>query len=162
MVTLCIYTGDNNEDTEFLYYMNEGVYGPFSCKLLGNSIGAPSVHKVSRSPPKRVNPIQEWMKDLIAAPVKHGKGVMHYEYLRWQNPNWCRQWMILSPFKTLQRLILSWGIQTQQCSLEVTRKSKRLRVILKKLLATYLWLMIHLLIFALLPHNQKITRTDTN
>ncbi|XP_008329972.1 antizyme inhibitor 1b [Cynoglossus semilaevis] len=37
--------GDNNEDTEFLYYMNEGVYGPFSCKLLGNSIAAPSVHK---------------------------------------------------------------------------------------------------------------------
>ncbi|XP_028254985.1 antizyme inhibitor 1b [Parambassis ranga] len=37
--------GENNEDTEFLYYMNEGVYGPFSRKLLGNSIAAPSVHK---------------------------------------------------------------------------------------------------------------------
>ncbi|XP_034747970.1 antizyme inhibitor 1b [Etheostoma cragini] len=37
--------GVNNEDTEFLYYMNEGVYGPFSCKLLGNSIAAPSVRK---------------------------------------------------------------------------------------------------------------------
>ncbi|XP_030596603.1 antizyme inhibitor 1b [Archocentrus centrarchus] len=37
--------GDNNEDTEFLYYMNEGVYGPFDRKLLGNSIAAPSVHK---------------------------------------------------------------------------------------------------------------------
>ncbi|CAI5690675.1 antizyme inhibitor 1b [Oreochromis niloticus] len=37
--------GENNEDTEFLYYMNEGVYGPFGRKLLGNSIPAPSVHK---------------------------------------------------------------------------------------------------------------------
>ncbi|XP_029299799.1 antizyme inhibitor 1b [Cottoperca gobio] len=37
--------GVNNEDTEFLYYMNEGVYGPFSRKLLGKSIAAPSVHK---------------------------------------------------------------------------------------------------------------------
>uniref|UniRef100_A0A3Q0RVD5 Antizyme inhibitor 1b n=1 Tax=Amphilophus citrinellus TaxID=61819 RepID=A0A3Q0RVD5_AMPCI len=35
-------------DTEFLYYMNKGVYGPFDRKLLGNSIAAPSVHKVSR------------------------------------------------------------------------------------------------------------------
>uniref|UniRef100_A0A3Q2WCY5 Antizyme inhibitor 1b n=1 Tax=Haplochromis burtoni TaxID=8153 RepID=A0A3Q2WCY5_HAPBU len=34
-------------DTEFLYYMNEGVYGPFGRKLLGNSIPAPSVHKVT-------------------------------------------------------------------------------------------------------------------
>ncbi len=54
----CIYTGENNEDAEFLYYMNEGVYGPFSRKLLGNSIAAPSVHKVSRPPSKGVNPIQ--------------------------------------------------------------------------------------------------------
>lgn len=51
MISNYIYTGENNEDTEFLYYMNEGVYGPFSCKLLGNSIAAPSVHKVSRPPP---------------------------------------------------------------------------------------------------------------
>lgn len=54
-----VYVGENNEDTEFLYYMNEGVYGPFSHKLLGNSITAPSVHKVSRPPPKGVNPIQD-------------------------------------------------------------------------------------------------------
>ncbi|XP_041867853.1 antizyme inhibitor 1b [Melanotaenia boesemani] len=37
--------GEKNEDTECLYYMNEGVYGPFSHKLLGNIIAAPSVHK---------------------------------------------------------------------------------------------------------------------
>lgn len=30
--------------------MNEGVYGPFSCKLLGNSVAAPSVLKVRRPP----------------------------------------------------------------------------------------------------------------
>lgn len=58
MVVHSIYTGVNNEDTDFLYHMNEGVYGPFSRKLLGNSIAAPSVHKVSRPPPKRVNLIQ--------------------------------------------------------------------------------------------------------
>ena len=40
----------NNDNPEFLYYMNEGVYGPFNQKLLGNTIAAPSVHKVSRSP----------------------------------------------------------------------------------------------------------------
>lgn len=44
------YPDENNEGTEFLYYMNEGIYGPFSCKLMGNSISAPSVHKVSRQP----------------------------------------------------------------------------------------------------------------
>ena len=49
-VTHYSFTGENNEDTEFLYYMNEGVYGPFSRKLVGNSITAPSVHKVSRPP----------------------------------------------------------------------------------------------------------------
>lgn len=37
--------GEKTEDTECLYYMNEGVYGPFSHKLLGNIIAAPSVHK---------------------------------------------------------------------------------------------------------------------
>ncbi|XP_077404782.1 antizyme inhibitor 1b [Vanacampus margaritifer] len=37
--------GDNGEDAEFLYYMNEGVYGPFGVKLLGNAIAAPAVHK---------------------------------------------------------------------------------------------------------------------
>lgn len=49
-LTRCFYPDENNEGTEFLYYMNEGIYGPFSCKLLGNSISAPSVHKVSRQP----------------------------------------------------------------------------------------------------------------
>ncbi|XP_054620408.1 antizyme inhibitor 1b isoform X2 [Dunckerocampus dactyliophorus] len=37
--------GDNSDDTEFLYYMNEGVYGPFGIKLLGSAVAAPSVHK---------------------------------------------------------------------------------------------------------------------
>lgn len=44
---LYINSGEKREDTEFLYYMNEGVYGPFSHKLLGNTIAAPSLHKVS-------------------------------------------------------------------------------------------------------------------
>uniref|UniRef100_A0A8C6TNK9 Antizyme inhibitor 1b n=1 Tax=Neogobius melanostomus TaxID=47308 RepID=A0A8C6TNK9_9GOBI len=44
----CPWDDGNNDNTEFLYYMNEGVYGPFSQKLLGNTIAAPSVHKVSR------------------------------------------------------------------------------------------------------------------
>lgn len=52
--------GDNNEDTEFLYYMNEGVYGPFSCKLLGNSIGAPSVHKHALCAEEAVYPSSLW------------------------------------------------------------------------------------------------------
>lgn len=43
---MCVLSGDNGEDAEFLYYMNEGVYGPFGVKLLGNAIAAPSVHKV--------------------------------------------------------------------------------------------------------------------
>ncbi|XP_077362869.1 antizyme inhibitor 1b [Festucalex cinctus] len=37
--------GDDGEDAEFQYYMNEGVYGPFGVKLLGNAIAAPAVHK---------------------------------------------------------------------------------------------------------------------
>lgn len=45
----CITTGEKNEDTEFLYYMNEGVYGSFSHKLLGNIITTPLVHKVSKA-----------------------------------------------------------------------------------------------------------------
>ncbi|XP_037119941.1 antizyme inhibitor 1b isoform X1 [Syngnathus acus] len=36
---------DDAECAEFLYYMNEGVYGPFGAKLLGNTITAPAVHK---------------------------------------------------------------------------------------------------------------------
>uniref|UniRef100_A0A8C6TQV7 Antizyme inhibitor 1b n=1 Tax=Neogobius melanostomus TaxID=47308 RepID=A0A8C6TQV7_9GOBI len=40
----------NNDNTEFLYYMNEGVYGPFSQKLLGNTIAHKKVSfKVDRS-----------------------------------------------------------------------------------------------------------------
>lgn len=62
--------------------MNEGVYGPFSRKLLGNCIAAPSVHKVSRPPPKRVNPIQGWMKSLTPEPVEWGKAVVLHECLR--------------------------------------------------------------------------------
>ncbi|XP_061520595.1 antizyme inhibitor 1b [Phycodurus eques] len=37
--------GENGEDAEFLYYMNEGVYGLFGVKLLGNAIAVPAVHK---------------------------------------------------------------------------------------------------------------------
>lgn len=52
--------GENNEDTEFLYYMNEGVYGPFSHKLLGNSIAAPSVHKHTLCAEEAVYPSSLW------------------------------------------------------------------------------------------------------
>ncbi|XP_039978275.1 antizyme inhibitor 1b [Xiphias gladius] len=52
--------GENNEDTEFLYYMNEGVYGPFSRKLLGNSIAAPSVHKHVLCAEETVYPSSLW------------------------------------------------------------------------------------------------------
>ncbi|XP_062342680.1 antizyme inhibitor 1-like [Osmerus eperlanus] len=34
-----------NSKPEFLYYMNEGVYGSFGHKLLGNIVPVPSVHK---------------------------------------------------------------------------------------------------------------------
>ncbi|KAM9384312.1 antizyme inhibitor 1b [Pholidichthys leucotaenia] len=37
--------GENSEDTEYLYYISEGVYGPFSHKLMGNTIAVPSVLK---------------------------------------------------------------------------------------------------------------------
>lgn len=46
-IFLCINSGEKKEGTEFLYYMNEGVYGPFSHKLLGHPIAAPSLHKVN-------------------------------------------------------------------------------------------------------------------
>ncbi|XP_048881174.1 antizyme inhibitor 1b [Brienomyrus brachyistius] len=36
-----------NDEPEFLYYMNDGVYGSFSSKLLDDIIPAPSVHKVA-------------------------------------------------------------------------------------------------------------------
>ncbi|XP_068431278.1 antizyme inhibitor 1b isoform X1 [Clinocottus analis] len=52
--------GGNNEDAEFLYYMNEGVYGPFSRKLLGNCIAAPSVHKHVRCAEEGVYPSSLW------------------------------------------------------------------------------------------------------
>lgn len=51
---------ENNEGTEFLYYMNEGIYGPFSCKLLGNSISAPSVHKHVLSAEAAMYPSSLW------------------------------------------------------------------------------------------------------
>ncbi|KAM7384247.1 hypothetical protein PAMA_011544 [Pampus argenteus] len=52
--------GENNEDTKFLYYMNEGVYGPFSHKLLGNSISPPSVHKHVLCAEEAVYPSSLW------------------------------------------------------------------------------------------------------
>ncbi|XP_041665110.1 antizyme inhibitor 1b [Cheilinus undulatus] len=51
---------ENNEDAEFLYYMNEGVYGPFSRKLLGNTITAPSVHKHALCAEEAVYPSSLW------------------------------------------------------------------------------------------------------
>ncbi|XP_034016050.1 antizyme inhibitor 1b isoform X2 [Thalassophryne amazonica] len=47
-------------DAEFLYYMKEGVYGPFSRKLLGNAIGAPSVHKHALCAEGEVYPSSLW------------------------------------------------------------------------------------------------------
>lgn len=35
-----------NDEPEFVYYMNDGVYGTFVGKLFGNIIATPSVHKV--------------------------------------------------------------------------------------------------------------------
>ncbi|KAM8884263.1 antizyme inhibitor 1b [Synchiropus picturatus] len=52
--------GEKNEDTEFLYHMNEGVYGPFSLKLLGNTISAPSVHKHLLCADEEVYPSSLW------------------------------------------------------------------------------------------------------
>ncbi|KAM9838474.1 antizyme inhibitor 1b [Aulostomus maculatus] len=52
--------GEHNEDTKFLYYMNEGVYGPFSLKLLGNTIAAPSVHKHVLCAEEAVYPSSLW------------------------------------------------------------------------------------------------------
>ncbi|XP_061598475.1 antizyme inhibitor 1b [Cololabis saira] len=52
--------GEKNEDTEFLYYMNEGVYGPFSHKLLGNPIAGPSVHKRVLCADEAVYPSSLW------------------------------------------------------------------------------------------------------
>ena len=47
-VRCVVPTGERSAtDTEFQYYINEGVYGSFRRKLLGNTIPAPSVHKVS-------------------------------------------------------------------------------------------------------------------
>ncbi|KAL0166085.1 hypothetical protein M9458_037929, partial [Cirrhinus mrigala] len=36
-----------NDTPEFVYYMNDGVYGSFMGKLFGNVITTPSVHKMS-------------------------------------------------------------------------------------------------------------------
>ncbi|XP_066531105.1 antizyme inhibitor 1b isoform X2 [Hoplias malabaricus] len=36
-----------NDGSEFLYYLNDGVYGSFVGKLLGNTIPSPTVHKMS-------------------------------------------------------------------------------------------------------------------
>uniref|UniRef100_A0A3Q2YC70 Antizyme inhibitor 1b n=1 Tax=Hippocampus comes TaxID=109280 RepID=A0A3Q2YC70_HIPCM len=48
------------EDAEFLYYMSEGVYGPFGVKLLGNAIAAPSVHKHAPCADAAVYPCSLW------------------------------------------------------------------------------------------------------
>ncbi|CAL8296960.1 unnamed protein product [Lota lota] len=47
-------------DTEFQYYINEGVYGSFRRKLLGNTIPAPSVHKHALCTEKLVYPSSLW------------------------------------------------------------------------------------------------------
>lgn len=63
-LAMCPWDGlapDGNKDnTEFLYYMNEGVYGPFSQKLLGNTIAASSVHKHSLCAEEPVYPSSLW------------------------------------------------------------------------------------------------------
>ncbi len=38
-----------NDAPEFVYYMNDGVYGSFMGKLFGNIITTPSVHKVNHT-----------------------------------------------------------------------------------------------------------------
>ncbi|KAK5613750.1 hypothetical protein CRENBAI_016642 [Crenichthys baileyi] len=63
VVTHCWDTlsqAENNEDTEFLYYMNEGVYGSFSHKLLGSSITIPSAHKHALCAGEAVYPSSLW------------------------------------------------------------------------------------------------------
>lgn len=80
-MTQCFYTGEKNEGTEFLYYMNEGIYGPFSCKLLGNSISAPSVHKVSRPP--RFNPIHTLGKRQVVLHFTIEKCITPYALQKW-------------------------------------------------------------------------------
>lgn len=60
-ITKCLNAGEKNEDTEFLYYMNEGVYGSFNHKLLGNTISAPSVHKVSRCKLRGTDTVLNWV-----------------------------------------------------------------------------------------------------
>lgn len=37
----------HSDEPKFMYYMNDGVYGSFVGKLFGNTIAAPSVHKMS-------------------------------------------------------------------------------------------------------------------
>uniref|UniRef100_A0A3P9K985 Antizyme inhibitor 1b n=2 Tax=Oryzias TaxID=8089 RepID=A0A3P9K985_ORYLA len=56
----CLSQGEKKEDTEFLYYMNEGVYGPFSHKLLGHPIAAPSLHKHAFCADEAVYPSSLW------------------------------------------------------------------------------------------------------
>ncbi|MEQ2255114.1 hypothetical protein ILYODFUR_010387 [Ilyodon furcidens] len=63
VVTHCWETlsqAEKNEDTEFLYYMNEGVYGSFSHKLLGSSITIPSAHKHALCAGEAVYPSSLW------------------------------------------------------------------------------------------------------
>lgn len=52
--------GENSENTEFVYYMNEGVYGPFSPKLQGSSFAAPTVHKHTPCTEEAVYPCSLW------------------------------------------------------------------------------------------------------
>lgn len=47
-------------NAEFLYYINEGVYGSFSCKLLGNTIPVPTVHKRALWAEEAVYPSSLW------------------------------------------------------------------------------------------------------
>lgn len=48
------------DEPEFLYYMNNGVYGSFGGKLLGSTISAPSVHKRPLTTEKPVFPSSLW------------------------------------------------------------------------------------------------------
>lgn len=47
-------------ETDFLYYLNDGVYGSFVGKLLGNTIPSPRVHKMSLTADEPMFPSSLW------------------------------------------------------------------------------------------------------
>uniref|UniRef100_W5KVQ5 Antizyme inhibitor 1b n=2 Tax=Astyanax mexicanus TaxID=7994 RepID=W5KVQ5_ASTMX len=49
-----------SDEPEFLYYLNDGVYGSFMGKLLGNTIPSPKVHKMSLAADEPMFPSSLW------------------------------------------------------------------------------------------------------